>query len=207
MVGIDDDQAFAPSNETTGRWRTRQRALLVSVALIGIVTIVRAITDPTASVVVGATVFVMIAWILGYTFYRRSPSHLPQGSWWAGSGSLSLMALREAGLAGDIHVKSERRMRFWTQGREVVGGRLEVLPEGLRLQMRFLSRMIGVTGSVLIPWASVEDIQVGDVPGKVNRGLGGGFAVTLKTGGVLDGQFLGPRPALLAALKQSPLAK
>ena len=207
MVGKDDDRTFAPSNETTARWRIRQRALLVSVSLIGVVTVVRAITDPKASVVVVATVFVMIAWILGYTFYRRSPTHLPQGSWWAGSGSLSLIALRQAGLAGGIHVKSERRLRFWTQGRAVVGGRLEVVPDGLHLQMRFLSRLIGVTGSVLIPWASIHDVQVGDIPGKINRGLGGGFAVTLKAGGVLDGQFLGPRPALLTALKRSPLAR
>jgi hypothetical protein len=115
--------------------------------------------------------------------------------------------LVRAGIVGEIHIKSDRRLKFWTLGLGSLGGRLEVNAGGMRLRLGIISRLGGASGSTVVPWCDIRDIQVGDVPGMINRGVGGGIRIILKSGEAVDGTFLGARSALLSVLAESPLGR
>jgi len=120
-------------------------------------------------------------------------------------GTLNASEIKRAALTSHLTFGSALRLNLWTQWRGTVGGRMEVLPEGLRWDMRITAWLAGVTGFVVIPWEQVTDVRVGHIPGTVNRRTGGGYTVTLTSGVRLEGQFLGNRDLLVTALKTSRL--
>ena len=151
----------------------------------------------------GILLVLFTGWVFGYPRYRRA--HIPKGASWVGYGSVRMSDLVRAGIVGDIHVKSERRLKFWTLGLGSLGGQLLVTADGIRLRLGIVSRLGGAAGSTLVPWQDIRDIQVGNVPGMINRGVGGGISIVLKSGASVDGTFIGTRSTLLSGLAVSPL--
>jgi hypothetical protein len=152
-------------------------------------------------VVVAAVVYAIV---FAYYVYRASPSTRPRGAIWAGLVSLRVPDIRAAGFGGEVGVKSDRRLRFWTRRQNAVMGRLEVRPEGLSWSAGRLARLLGVRGVLRFAWVDVASVEVGAVPGTIQQ-LGGGIAVHFANGARLDGQFLGSQRQLLDALGRSPL--
>ena len=198
------ERDFPPSGETTARWSRRQKTLMVVPVLLGLLALVRiAVAKGSGIGPVLISIVVLFALVGAYVMYRRSPRFFPSGALWAGMGTLQADALRGSKFDGSIAFKSNARLNYWTGGRQIVSARMEVRDEGLRWDMRIQGHLVGATGFVAIPWQQTQDVQVGDVPGLLNRGLGGGYTVTLKNGTNLDGQFLGSRKLLLKALSSS----
>ena len=198
---------FEAPASTRKRWGQRQAPLLVLGLFAGAATIVNVVSahSPALWAFVGILLLAIPGWVIGYPRYRRL--HLPTGALWAGYGSVRMSDLVRAGIFDDIHVKSDRRLKFWTLGLGSLGGRLEVTADGMRLRLGIIARLGGAAGSTLVPWQDIREIQVGDVPGMINRGVGGGIRIILKSGAAVDGTFLGVRSALLSALAESPLGR
>jgi len=209
MDGMDPHRVrrFEAPASTKKRWRKRQAPMLVLGLFAGAAVIVNVVSvrSPALWVLVGILLVVIPGWVLGYPRYRRS--RLPPEVLWAGYGSVRMSDLVEAGILGDIHVKSDRRLKSWTLGLGSLGGRLEITAEGMRLRLGSVSRLGGAAGATIVPWQDIRDIQVGDVPGMINRGVGGGIRIIVKSGAAVDGTFLGAKSALLSALAESPLGR
>jgi hypothetical protein len=203
----DSERRFAVSGETRARWGKRQKALRLATIPFGLIVVLRLVTSKgnVFAITLVATVVVMVVATAIYVFYRGSADRFPKGSLWAGTGTLRLDAIERANFQGNIRFKSKLRLNFWTQWRREVGARLQVVPDGLRWNFRLVAWLAGVRGFVFIPWSDVDRVQIGDVPGALNKGLGGGYNVQLKTGIELDGTFVGSRSLLLSALEQTPL--
>jgi hypothetical protein len=155
-------------------------------------------------VVVAAVIYAIV---FAYYVYQSSSTRRPHGAaLWAGLVTLRVPDIRAAGFGGEVRVKSERRLRFWTQGQYAVMGRLEVRPEGLSWSAGRFARLLGVRGVLRARWVDIANVEVGTVPGTI-QGLGGGIAVHFASGGRVDGQFLGSREHLLDALGRTPLGK
>jgi len=206
MDGEPGHRFEAPAT-TRKRWRQRQAPMLVLGFVAGTVTVINAVSAHNGAlwVLLGIVLLTVAGWVFGYPRYRSS--HLPTGALWAGYASVRLSDLTQAGLVGDIHVRSDRRLKSWTLGLGSLGGRLEVTAGGMRLRLGIVSRFAGATGSTVVPWPDIREIQVGDVPGMINRGVGGGIRIVLQSGAAVDGTFLGTRAALLLALAGSPLGR
>jgi hypothetical protein len=195
-------ERFAATDPTSERWRKRQwGSLLVSVGFVALVVIeVLSIRDDTMKIVGVVATALICAAAFTYLAYMGSPHRLRTGTKWAGYGNLSLFALREANLDHEVRSTSDRRLRFWTQNRGAIGGRMEVLASGLRWSIGPISRLAGVSGEVFIPWTSIMKVEVGTVPGTIVRKSGGGISVTLNDGHQLDGHFIGAKGDLVRVL-------
>lgn len=208
MASEDEGSKFEASTETKSRWRERQGVVL-RIGLVGAVSALLIGLTRGDRAMFGWLIVMLVAFyagLLGYYWYRRSPSTRPSGATWAGMGSIRLHDARAAGVANGLTVKSERRLRFWTRGLEAVGGRLEVRPDGLQWTEGRLARLLGVRGQIQLPWNAIENIEVGDVPGTLVR-VGGGIAIRLRSGRTFDLQFLGSREQLVEALAASPISR
>lgn len=199
---------FEPTDETTRRWKRGQRKLLVFTLPFAALVVLEIASFRGAGRLwsLAVTVFVAVA----LAAFLRSVGHLHHASdeiLWSGYGYLSYFALRKAGLSESVTCSSEGRLRLWTAGRGVVGGRLEVRSDGLGWTFGFLARLAGVVGATSVPWTMIRNIQVGHVPGTLTRRSGGGISITLKEGGIIDGQFIGPSKELIQILSESPLAR
>ena len=186
---------------TLERWRKRRSNLVVVGAFLAVVLIevVLIYTTDLRIVGVASTVLVCVV-VFMYLVYMKSSHRLEPGIEWAGYGHLYLFALREANLDHDVRSASDRRLRFWTQNRGAIGGRIEVSAIGVRWSIGRISRLAGVSGEVYIPWSSVQKVQVGTVPGTVVRKSGGGMSITLNDGHQLHSQFIGSKGDLLRVL-------
>ena len=186
---------------TLERWRKRRSNLVVVGAFLAVVLIEVVLIYATDLRIVGvaSTVLVCVV-VFMYLVYMKSSHRLEPGIEWAGYGHLYLFALREANLDHDVRSASDRRLRFWTQNRGAIGGRIEVSAIGVRWSIGRISRLAGVSGEVYIPWSSVQKVQVGTVPGTVVRKSGGGMSITLNDGHQLHSQFIGSKGDLLRVL-------
>jgi hypothetical protein len=198
---------FAATDSTRGRWRQQKRSSQIIAAAVGVVAIGVLWTrhDPALWVGVGVIALAIFGLSFGYTASRRSTRRLPAGVLWAGMTSTKLVDLQNAGLDATIRLKSKGRFRFWTQGVGGLSFHLELTSAGIRLRVSWMSWLSGASGVVLIPWSDIQDFEVGDYPGVINRGLGGGYSVALESGHTIDGSFLGPRETLLAELEKAPI--
>jgi hypothetical protein len=203
----DSERRFAASSAARSRWGKRQKALRLATIPFGLIVVLRLVTAKgnLLAITLVATVVAMVVVTGIYVCYRGSAERFPKGSLWAGTGTLSFDAVERAKIGGNIRFKSKLRLNFWTQSRRELGARLQVLPDGLRWDFRLVAWLAGVRGFVFVPWGDVDGVQIGDVPGVLNKGLGGGYTVQLKTGIELDGTFVGSRGLLLTALEQTPL--
>jgi hypothetical protein len=197
------DGDVTPSAQTLSRWGGQYSANLVLALPFGIVAVIEILVmrGPERIAVVAGTA-VLVAFM--YAMYRRL-IHKRPGALWSGFGDLKLRDLQAAGLADSIKTKSKMRFNFWTQGGGDLGGRLEVRQEGLRMTLGMLSRLAGVRGFVVLPWDRIKHIEVGHIPGTVDRGKTGGITIELQTGNRLDGQFVGSRDDLIRALPKLPV--
>lgn len=201
-------ERFAASGKTTARWRRRQRHLLLFSIPFAIIVVIEVLSvrGGWLETALGITVALACAIIVGYIAIWAAQHGRTQGSKWSGYGYLDFFVLRDAGLSDAAACKSDRRLRLWTLGRGVVGGRMDVRAEGLSWRFGALARIAGVRGMTLLPWNTLRDIEIGKVPGTVIRGSGGGISMELANGTILDGQFFGSREELLRVLGESPLA-
>jgi hypothetical protein len=202
------DHRFDPSLSTISRWKSKQRQLLMaSFPFVGVIVIeIIAVRGERLPLVVLLTLAVLLMFLLVLSSVRRLGRRGHKNVAWKGNGFVNASELRKSGLDQNVEYGSERRLRYWTQGRGMIGGRIEVLPLGLNLTFGFLARVAGVRGAFLIPWDFVRSIEVGKVPGILLKSSGGGFTVELTNGHRLDGQFTGSKQELLDALSLSPIA-
>ena len=201
-------ERFRASEATRSRWGRRQKAVRLAAIPFGLIVVIRLATSPglSMSIVLLVTLAVIVIATTAYCLYRRDPHRFPEGSLWAGTGTLITDAVRDAHLDQNMTFKSNFRLKYWTQGRRVLSARLRVLPEGLRWDFALTARLAGVRGFVAVAWEDIAGVEIGDVPGVLNKGLGGGYTVRLSRGVNLDGAFVGSRVLLLEALERSPVA-
>lgn len=184
------------------RWRRRRLGTLLASATFLILVLIElfSIHGTVLRIVAVVATGVFCSTVFAYLVYMSSSHRLAPGIEWAGYGHLSLFALREANLDHEVKSASDRRLRFWTQNRGAVGGRMEVRASGLGWSIGRISRLAGVSGEVFIPWSSVQRVEVGKVPGTIVRKAGGGISITLENGHRLDGQFIGAKGDLMKVL-------
>jgi hypothetical protein len=199
---------FDASERTTSRWRNDQKWLLLRTLPFGGVILIEvfASSGRLRLLILSCTFLAFCFTIFGLILFNRRMRGRPMGNGWSGYGYVSAFALRKAGIAGSIEFKSEGRLRYWTQGRGMIGGRMGLDASGLQLSFGMLSRVAGVKGEVCIPWNSIRNVEVGKVPGVLFGGSGGGISIDLISGYRLDGRFVGSSEKLLLALSASPLA-
>lgn len=204
----DPTHRFAATTDTSQRWRRRKAPTWTLALVLVLFAVLNAWRRHSAGLAVtyGVVAVVIFGAAFGYTRYRRVAA-LPAGVMWHGGASLYLADLQRAGFAGSIRFTSQRRYRVMTMGVGGVSGRFELTKDGISFQAARLARFVGVQGAALIPWTALQDVQIGNDPGSINKGLGGAFCLVLKSGDRIDGTFLGPRDELISALAQAPLGK
>lgn len=106
----------------------------------------------------------------------------------------------------DLFPEIRRRSRPGRGRKGLSGGKLEILEDGLRWQAGGIATpRAEIAGSFFLPWAAIARVDVTDLPHTV-KALGGALTLFLtKDRGRLDGEFLGSRTKLLAALSSTPV--
>jgi hypothetical protein len=113
-AGRADHQRFRASEPTRARWGKRQKAVVLASIPFGLIVAIRLVTTPGRSmaVVLLATLVVMVVATAGYCIFRRDPQRFPEGSLWAGTGTLVVDALRRADLDRNMTFKSKFRLSY-----------------------------------------------------------------------------------------------
>ena len=180
---------------------------MASAVLIGGAGVIRVVqAGPDLVPVVLLSLGVLLAAVFAYLVYRQNPGRLPDGAWWAGTASVSVADLHGSGHGAGLRLHGRRRIAVVTAGRGLIALRMTLRAEGILFECRLQAALAGVRGRVLVPWEAVASVPVGDVGLALNRGLGGAFTVHLASGARIAGEFLGPRPRLVEALRRAPIA-
>lgn len=192
---------FRPAVETTARWRVRQSTVLLWV-FFGLALLIAATAvnrDWSAIDALLAGLVVVVGLRLYVAVSGRHATRSGTGVLWSGPASLRIKELRSAGVADDIRLRKERRLRRWTRGLNVANARMEVRPDEIRWTLGRVARILGATGTVRVACSDIARIEVGRIPGTL-PGFGGGIAINLANGHHFDVQFLGSRADIEAAL-------
>ncbi len=119
------------------------------------------------------------------------------GALWRGMTSFSEDDLADK----TVYPELTRTSRIAPGRRGLSGGKLEVRSAGIRWTAGSRLTPGGqIAGHFLLTWDDIESIDVGDVPGKLQL-LGGGITISVQDHGLLRGEFLRPRKALLQSLR------
>jgi hypothetical protein len=141
--------------------------------------------------------------VLIFVFVVSRPRRGTSGFHWRGKVAFHDDSFGDLNRFPDL----QRTARRHRSGRsDLTGGRLEIGADGLHWRAgSLLTPKSEISGEFFVPWVDIDNVDVSDLPFKINT-LGGALCITL-TGEAtaLLGEFLGSRRALLAALRATPL--
>jgi hypothetical protein len=192
------ENAAEPRNAATGK-KVVRRVVLVGLLAVAVLT---AINGSYVFLVLAGVVVILFGTAIGFAFLisrRRSGSG---GLLWTGLVSFDENDFDDTNRFPDIH--RSRRSSTGRQG--LTGGRMRIKKSGVYWDAGSVLTPGGqLHGSVIIPWPSVESVDVSDIPYKSDV-LGGAIRIYFAGGDQhLYGEFLGSRKGLMHGLLRSPL--
>jgi hypothetical protein len=163
--------------------------------------------DPAVFAILAGFVAAIVAALVAGRTYSKITFH-PHSATFRGH---LLVSFHEDSLPGPEFLPNLRRVQrsraSQLSRRGLSGGKMRFRPEGISWHAGSIGTPKQlIEGDFLLPWDSIEQFDVGDIPMKL-RLLGGAIAIKLKgVHGQLDGEFLGSHRLLLEALANTPLA-
>jgi len=192
------EDAAEPRTLASGK-KVMRRVVLVGLLTIGILS---GINGGYALPVLAGVVVVLLGPATGFAFFisrRRSGS---DGLLWTGLVSFDENDFGDTARFPDVFRKRTRHV-----GREALtGGRLRIKKGGVFWDAgSFLTPGGQLHGSFIIPWPTIEHIDVSDIPYH-RKGFGGAIRIYFTSGDQhLYGEFFGSRKGLMYGLLQSPV--
>jgi hypothetical protein len=182
----------------SGKMTIRRVALLVLLALL----ILPAVNGRYLLPVIAAVLILLLGTATGFAFFisrRRSGAN---GLFWTG-----LVSFDENDFGDDARFPDVFRTSKRSVGRQgLTGGRLRMKKSGVFWQAGSILTPGGqLHGSFIIPWPTIDHVDVSDIPNKSDS-LGGAIRIYFARGEAhIYGEFLGSRKGLMQGLLNSPL--
>jgi hypothetical protein len=143
---------------------------------------------------------VITAGITTWFIYAVLPGRIrSRDALWSSYGYIDIFVIENLGLGESLRLAGYRRIRYWTQGRGLAGGRFEVTKNGLRWSFGYVARLAGITGRLDIPFRDIRTIS----PVPFRRGLNRNhseFKIVLKDGREFNAYFIGSGEAFAKAI-------
>lgn len=205
LVNAGDAPSRITEHSADPRTQSRLHRQISKLITVGIAVLLVYWAIRGARVVIFIVAFVALLAVIPIThaFVIGRKRHGRDGLLWRGLVSFIEDDFDDRSLFPDI-----RRTPSSSIGRRgLSGGHLEIRSDGLSWEAgSLLTPRCELSGSFRLPWEEIETADVSDIPMKL-RILGGAITFGLTDGSEIQGEFLGPRTALLQGLRLSPLSQ